>query len=96
MHDTQISFKAVQKDLNNSVMQIKEKWLHWLEDILTHCSAWYHEQSSRVNYDQKIEWHSWDSSHAFKCLNENEMQVICDLDVRFTSRSSSHHVRLQN
>ncbi len=77
-------------------MQIKEKRLHWLEDILTHCSAWYHEQSSRINYDQKIKWHSWDLSHAFKCLNESEMQAICDLNVRFTSRSSSHCMKLQN
>ncbi len=73
MRNTQISFKAVQKDSNNSAMQIKEKRLHWLENILTHCFAWYHEQSSRINYDQKIEWHSWDSSHAFECSNESEM-----------------------
>ncbi len=54
MHNIQISFEAVQKDSNNSVMQIKEKWLHWLENILIYCSAWYHEQSLKVNYDQKI------------------------------------------
>ena len=39
MRNTQISFEAVQKDSNNSVMQIKEKWLYWLKDILTHCFA---------------------------------------------------------
>ncbi len=78
-------------------MQIKEKWLHWFEDILIHCFAWYHEQSFRINYDQKTEWHSWNSSHAFKCSNENEMQAIYDLDVtKFTSWSSSHCVRLQD
>ncbi len=96
MRDTQISFKAVQKDSNNSVMQIKKKRLYWLENISTHRSAWYHKQSFRINYDQKIEWYNWDSSHAFKCSNENETQAIHDLDIRFTSRSSSHHVRLQN
>ncbi len=96
MHDTQISFKAVQKDSNNSAMQIKEKRLHWLENTLIHCSAWYHEQSFKVNYDQKIKWHNWDSSHAFECSNESETQVIHDLNVRFTSWSSSHHVRLRD
>ncbi len=55
MHNTQISFKAVQKNLNNSIMQIKEKWLYQFKDVLTHCFTWYHEQSSEVNYDQKIE-----------------------------------------
>jgi len=73
MRDTQISLEAVQKDSNNSVMQIKEKWLYWFKNISTHCSAWYYEQSFKVNYDQKIKWHSWNSSHAFKCSNENEM-----------------------
>ncbi len=77
-------------------MQIKEKRLHWLENILTPCSAWYHEQSFRVNNDQKTEWHNWDSSHAFECSNESETQMIRDLDVKSTSKSSSHHVRLQN
>ncbi len=77
-------------------MQIKEKWLHWLKNILTYCFAWYHEQSFKVNYDQKTEWYNWDSLHAFKCSNESEMQVICDLDVKSTSRLSSHCVRLQN
>ncbi len=96
MRDKQISLEAVQKSSNNSIMQIKEKQLHWLEDILTYCSAWYHEQSFKVNYDQKTEWHSWNSSHAFECSNKNEMQAIHDLDVKFTSRSSLHHVRLQN
>ena len=96
MRDTQISFEAVQKDSNNSIMQIKEKWLHWLENILIHCSAWYHEQSFKVNYNQKTEWHNWDSSHAFECSNESEMQAIHDLNVRFTSRLSSHHMRLQD
>ncbi len=39
MCNTQISFEAVQKSLNNSTMQIKEKWLYWFKDISTHCSA---------------------------------------------------------
>ncbi len=66
-------------------MQIKEKWLHWLENISTHCFAWYHEQSFKVNYDQKTEWYNWDSLHAFECSNESEMQVIHDLDVKSTA-----------
>jgi len=45
-------------------MQIKEKQLYWFKDVLIHCFAWYHEQSSEVNHDQKTEWYSWDSSHA--------------------------------
>ena len=28
MHNTQVSFEAVQKDSDNSTMQIKEKWLY--------------------------------------------------------------------
>jgi len=96
MCDTQISFKAVQKDSNNSVMQIKKKRLYWLKDISTHRFAWYHEQSSKVNYNQKIEWYNWDSSHAFECSNESKMQTIHDLDIKSTSRSSSHHVKLWN
>ncbi len=77
-------------------MQIKEKWLYWFENILTHCFVQYHEQSTEVNHDQKTEWHSWDSSHAIKCLNKSKMQAIHDLDVKSTNRSSSHSVRLQN
>ncbi len=96
MHNTQVSFKVVQKDSNNSTMQIKEKWLYWFKDVSTHCFVQYHEQSAEVNHDQKTEWHSWDSSHAIKCSNESEMQVIHDLDVRFINRSSSHSVRLWN
>ncbi len=96
MHNIQVSFKAVQKDSNNSIMQIKEKRLYWFKDVLTHCFAQYYEQSAEVNHDQKTEWHSRDSSHAIKCLNESEMQVIHDLDVRSTNRSSSHSVRLWN
>ncbi len=37
MCNTQVSFKAVQKDSDNSTMQIKEKWLYWFKDISTHC-----------------------------------------------------------
>ena len=51
MHNTQVSFEAVQKDSDNSTMQIKEKWLYWFKDILTHCFAQYHEQSAEVNHD---------------------------------------------
>ncbi len=72
MHNTQVSFKAVQKDLNNSTMQIKEKQLYWFKDVLTHCFTQYHEQSTEVDHDQKTEWHSWNSLHAIKCLNESE------------------------
>ncbi len=96
MRNTQVSFKAVQKDSDNSTMQIKEKWLYWFKDVLIHCFAQYHEQSAEVDYDQKIEWHSRDSLHAIKCSNESEIQVIHDLNVRFTNRSSSHSVRLWN
>ena len=96
MHNTQVSFEAVQKDLNNSTMQIEEKWLYWFKDVLTHCFAWYHEQSAKVDHDQKIEWHSWDSLHAIKCSNESEMQAIHDLNVRFTNKLSSHSMRLWN
>ncbi len=64
MRDTQVSFKAVQKDSDNSTMQIKEKQLYQSENVLTHYSAWYYEQSFEVNHDQKIEWYNQDSSHA--------------------------------
>jgi len=96
MCNTQVSFKAVQKDSNNSIMQIEEKWLYWFKDVSTYCFAWYHEQSAEVDHDQKIEWHSQDSLHAIKWLNESKMQVIHDLDIRFTNRSSSHSVKLWN
>ncbi len=94
MRNTQVSFKAVQKDSNNSTTQIKEKQLYQFKDISTHCFAQYHEQSAEVNHDQKTEWYSWDSSHAIKCSNESEMQVIHDLDVRSTNRLSSHSMKL--
>ncbi len=77
-------------------MQIEEKWLYQFKDVLTHCFAQYHEQSAEVNHDQKIEWHSWDLLHAIKCSNESEMQVIHDLDVKFTNKSSSHSMKLWN
>ncbi len=96
MHNTQVSFKAVQKDSDNSTMQIEEKWLYWFKDVSIHCFVQYHEQSAEVDHDQKIEWHSRDSSHAIKCSNESEMQAIRDLDVKSTNRSSSHSVRLWN
>ena len=64
MCNTQVSFEVVQNDSDNSIMQIKEKQLYWFKDVLTHCSAWHYEQSSKVNHDQKTEWYSWDSSHA--------------------------------
>ncbi len=51
MRDTQVSFKAVQKDSDNSTMQIKEKQLYQSENVLTHYSAWYYEQSFEVNHD---------------------------------------------
>ncbi len=51
MCNTQISFEAVQKSSNDSTMQIKEKRLYWFENISTHCSAWYHEQSFEVDHD---------------------------------------------
>ncbi len=54
-------------------MQIEEKQLYWFKDVLTHCFAWYHEQSAEVDHDQKTEWHNQDLSHAIKCLNESEM-----------------------
>jgi len=54
-------------------MQIEEKQLYWFKDVLTHCFAWYHEQSAEVDHDQKTEWHNQDSSHAIKCLNESKM-----------------------
>ncbi len=96
MRNTQVSFEAVQKDSDNSTTQIEEKRLYQFKDVLIHCFAWYHEQSVEVDHDQKTEWHSWDSSHAIKCSNESEMQVIRDLDVKSTSRSSLHNVRLWN
>ncbi len=96
MCNTQVLFEAVQKDSDNSITQIKEKRLYQFKDVSTHCFARYHEQSAEVDHDQKTEWHSWNSLHAIKCLNESEMQVICDLDVKFTSKSSSHSVRLWN
>ncbi len=96
MHNTQVSFKAVQKDSDNSTMQIKEKWLYWFKNISTHCFAQYHEQSTEVNHDQKTKWHSQDSSYAIKCLNESKMQAIHDLDVRSIDKSSSHSVKLWN
>ena len=46
-----ISFEAVQKSSNDSTMQIKEEQLYWFKNILIHCFAWYHEQSSEVNHD---------------------------------------------
>ena len=51
MRNTQVSFEAVQKDLDNSTMQIKEKRLYQFKDVSTHCFAWYHEQSSEVDHD---------------------------------------------
>ncbi len=89
MHNTQVSFKAVQKDSDNSIMQIEEKQLYWFKYISIHCFAWYHEQSAEVDHDQKTEWHSWDSLHAIKCSNESEMQAIHDLNIRFIDKSSS-------
>ncbi len=96
MHNTQVSFEAVQKDLNNNTMQIKEKLLYWFKNVLTHCFVQYHEQSAEVDHDQKTEWHSWDSSHAIKCSNESEMQAIHDLNVKSINKLSSHNVRLWN
>jgi len=55
MHNTQVSFEAVQKDSDNNTMQIKEKRLYRFKDVSTHCFAQYHEQSAEVNYDQKTE-----------------------------------------
>ncbi len=43
MCNLQILFKAVQKSLDNSTLQIKEEWLHWFKDVLTHCFAKHHE-----------------------------------------------------
>jgi len=96
MHNTSVSFEAVQKDSDNSIMQIKGKWLYRFKNVSTHCFAWYHEQSAEVDHDQKTEWHNRDSSHAIKCSNESKMQVIRNLDVKSTDRSSSHNVRLWN
>ena len=55
MHNTQVSFEAVQKDSDNSTMQIKEKRLYRFKDVSTHCFAQYHEQSAEVDHDQKTE-----------------------------------------
>jgi len=55
MHNTQVSFEAVQKDSDNSTMQIKEKRLYQFKDVLTYCFAQYHEQSAEVNHNQKTE-----------------------------------------
>ncbi len=55
MHNIQVSFKAVQKDSDNSTTQIKEKRLYRFKDISTHCFAQYHEQSAEVDHDQKTE-----------------------------------------
>ncbi len=96
MRNTQVSFEAVQKDSDNSTTQIEEKWLYQFKDVSTHYFAQYYKQSAEVNHDQKTEWHSRDSLHAIKCSNESETQVIRDLDVKSTSRSSSHSVRLWN
>ncbi len=53
MHNIQVLFKAVQKDSDNSTTQIKEKWLYWFKNVLTYYFAWYHEQSTEVDHDQK-------------------------------------------
>jgi len=55
MRNTQVSFEAVQKDSDNSTMQIEEKRLYRFEDVLTHCVARHHEQSAEVDHDQKTE-----------------------------------------
>ncbi len=55
MCNTQVSFKAVQKDSDNSTMQIKEKRLYRFKDVSIHCFARYHEQSAEVDHDQKTE-----------------------------------------
>jgi len=39
MCNSQISLKAVQKDSDDSIMQIKEEQLHQFKDVLTHCFA---------------------------------------------------------
>ncbi len=39
MHNTQVSFEAVQKSSDNSTMQIKEKQLYWFKDVSIHCFA---------------------------------------------------------
>ncbi len=36
MHDTQVLFEAVQKDSDNSTMQIEEKQLYQFKNVLTH------------------------------------------------------------
>ncbi len=55
MHNTQVSFEAVQKDSDNSTTQIEEKRLYRFEDVSIHCFARYHEQSAEVDHDQKTE-----------------------------------------
>ncbi len=42
------------------------------------------------------EQYSWDLLYAIWCLNESKMQMICDLNIKFTSRSDSHDMKLQN
>jgi hypothetical protein len=37
MHDTQVLFEVVQKDSDNSTMQIEEKQLYQFKNVLTHC-----------------------------------------------------------
>lgn len=56
MHKFQLLFKTVQKDINNDITQIKEKWLHWIKDILTHYSFKYYKQSFEVDHNLKIKW----------------------------------------
>jgi hypothetical protein len=55
MRNTQVSFKAVQKDSDNSTTQIKEKRLYRFKNVSTHCFAQYHEQSAEVDHDEKTE-----------------------------------------
>ncbi len=55
MRNTQVLFKAVQKDSDNSTMQIEEKRLYQFKDVSTHCFARYHEQSAEVDHNQKTE-----------------------------------------
>jgi len=55
MRNTQVSFKAVQKDSDNSTTQIEEKRLYRFKNVSTHCFAQYHEQSAEVDHDEKTE-----------------------------------------
>ena len=57
MCNSQISFEAVQKSSNNSTMQIKEKQLHWFENVLIHYFVKHHELDTEINHDQKIKWY---------------------------------------